>query len=180
MHYDYEYFYRTSKIDMRDNYKFFLKYFNGKTILDLGCGSGRDSNHFIQQNCKVYSVDNSEYAKQFAKDEYDINVELTDIRKGITGMYDGIWSCASLVHMNKKEVLSVLDNLKHNLNPNGLIYISLKYGDETIEKNNQVYYLYKDNLGLDIAKLGYEVLNVKITEDTNAMNNWIEFILKKK
>ncbi len=180
MHYNYEYFRRTSKIDMTKNYKYFLKHFKGETILDLGCGSGRDSNYFRQLEYKVTSVDNNIYAKQFAKTEYNIDVTLMDIESCSLGIYDGIWACASLVHMNQQQVLKVLEQLKHNLADEGVMYISLKYGEGVIESSNQLYYLYNENLKEDLTRLGYEVCDNKITRNDNPLNNWIEFILKRK
>lgn len=180
MYYNYEYFKRTSKIDMTENYRFFLQYFDGKTILDLGCGSGRDSNHFRHHGYLVTSIDNSQYAKQFANDKYNIEVKLVDIQTGINGSYDGIWSCASLVHMNKQQLLTTLELLKNNLNVQGIIYISLKYGDGYIESNNQRYYLYTKDLITDLTHIGYKLAAFKITKNENPMDSWIEFILRKK
>ncbi len=164
---------------MSENYNFFLRNFKGKTILDLGCGSGRDSNYFKQLNYDVTSVDNSIYAKKFALEEYNIEVDIKDIENEIDGMYDAIWSCASLVHMNQTQVLKVLGKLKENLNNKGIIYISLKYGEGYIESNNQLYYLYNQNLNVDLTRLGYHVCDYKITRNDNPLNSWIEFILKE-
>ncbi len=42
-----DYIMRTINVDNSDYYKVFLKYIpEGGTILDVGCGSGRDSYHF--------------------------------------------------------------------------------------------------------------------------------------
>lgn len=180
MHYNYEYFKRTSKIDMTLNYAFFEKCYKGSSILDLGCGSGRDSDYFRKQGYQVTSVDNSSYAKQYANSEYGIEVDLMDIEKGIEDKYDGIWACASLVHMNQQQVLKVLDRLKNNLCDEGVMYISLKYGEGTIENSKQLYYLYNENLKADFTRIGYKVCDYKITNNENPMNSWIEFILKKQ
>lgn len=180
MHYNYKYFKHTSKIDMTENYKFFLKYFHGKTILDLGCGSGRDSDYFIRQNYTVTSVDNSEYAKQFARDEYNIKVNLFNFESNIQGEYDAVWSCASLIHMNEKQLLSMLLQLQDNIVEKGLIYLSLKYGTGYIESNKQRYYLYNETLKDEVVKLGYKICDIKINQNDNPMNSWIEFILQKK
>lgn len=180
MHYNYEYFKRTSMLDMQENYNFFAQYFHGKTILDLGCGSGRDSNYFKKKNYHVTSVDNSECAKKFALQEYGISVDLIDIEEGISGVFDGIWACASLVHMNSTQVSKILSKLKTNLKDGGLIYISLKYGYGVHEKNNQIYYLYNENFLSKLNELGYEVLNHKISLSDNPMNNWLELILQQK
>lgn len=179
MHYDYEYFEQTSKIDMTKNYCFFLQYFHGNSILDLGCGSGRDSNYFKQQKYEVSSVDNSEYAKQFASQKYKVEVDLVDIEQNIKGVFDGIWSCASLVHMNQHQILKILEQLKNNLYQGGLIYISLKYGNGILSSNDQIYYLYNETIIEQIIKLGYKLRDVNITTNESPMNSWIEFVIEK-
>lgn len=179
MHYNYEYFKRTAKLDMADSYRYFFQYFQGKTILDLGCGSGRDSNYFKQQNYEVSSVDNNEYAKQFSSREYNINVDLIDIEQGVDGVFDGIWCCASLVHMNQDQILQILKQLKNNITDQGVIYVSLKYGEGILVSNNQKYYLYDESLIDKIKTKGYILCDVKITNHDNPMNRWIEFVIKK-
>ncbi len=179
MHYNNEYFERTSKLDMTRNYNFFLKYFRGTTILDLGCGSGRDSNHFKQLNYDVTSVDNSAEAKNYANSKYNVDVDLVDIKHGINGIFDGIWACASLVHMNSHETLKVVEQLKSNLNEDGLIYMSLKYGIGNVVKDNQVYYLYDECIIDQIIELGFKVRDVRINKHDDPINSWIEFIVQK-
>ncbi len=179
MHYTKSYFERTSKLNMTNSYNFFLKHFQGKTILDLGCGSGRDSNYFKQLNYDVCSIDNSVEAKNFANSRYNIDVDLVDIKNGINGMFDGIWSCASLVHMNSHEILKIVQQLKNNLNSDGQIYISLKYGVGKIEKNNQIYYLYDECIIDQIIALGFKLCDVRVSENDDPINSWIEFIVQK-
>lgn len=39
--------------------------------------------------------------------------------------YDGIWACASILHLSKKELSVVLDKMIAALKKNGIIYTSL-------------------------------------------------------
>lgn len=48
--------------------------------------------------------------------------------------FDGIWTCASLLHVKKKKLVSVMNNLANSLKPNGIWYVSFKYG--TTEREN--------------------------------------------
>ena len=60
-----EYFNSTLNVDMTNTYKAFLKLLpKGGKILDLGCGSGRDSMNFMKLGYEVTAVDGS---KELAK-----------------------------------------------------------------------------------------------------------------
>lgn len=43
--------------------------------------------------------------------------------------YDGIWACASILHLNKAELSGVFEKMSRALKKNGIIYTSFKYGD---------------------------------------------------
>jgi hypothetical protein len=43
--------------------------------------------------------------------------------------FDGIWACASLLHASRRDLGSVLGRLSKALKPEGVIYLSFKYGD---------------------------------------------------
>lgn len=45
--------------------------------------------------------------------------------------FDGIWCCASLLHLTEEHCDCFLTNLKHNLKSGGVIFISVKTGIET-------------------------------------------------
>ena len=77
-------------------------------ILDFGCGSGRDTKYFLNQNFKVDAIDGSEKLCRIASDYTGIKVkkmffeELDEIEK-----YDGIWACASILHLPQNELRMV-------------------------------------------------------------------------
>lgn len=55
-----EYFNKTVNVSMQALYDQFEAYLNpGDKILDLGCGSGRDSKYFLSKGYEVVSVDGS-------------------------------------------------------------------------------------------------------------------------
>ena len=47
----------------------------------------------------------------------------------VADRYDGIWACASLLHLPKKELTAVLQKIEAALRKNGVLYASFKYGD---------------------------------------------------
>ena len=44
--------------------------------------------------------------------------------------YDGIWACASLLHVRRAELSGVIARLARHFNADGVFYMSLKYGDK--------------------------------------------------
>lgn len=100
-------------------------------ILDLGCGSGRDSRAFLDLGFKVTAIDGSaEIAK--ASSVYlgqDVIVELIQDFEAIE-TFDAIWCCASLLHVTKSEMPKTFEAIIRALRPYGIWYISFKEGDE--------------------------------------------------
>jgi len=43
--------------------------------------------------------------------------------------YDGIWACASLLHLHKEELPDAFNRAHRALKPGGVMYCSFKYGD---------------------------------------------------
>ena len=84
-----------------------------------------------------------------------------------TEQFDGIWACASLLHLKPDEIKSVVANLTTSLKPNGCFYMSFKLGDYQGERNSRYFtYLTEDslqNLLKDISTLKADPF--KITTD---------------
>ena len=104
-------------------------------ILDLGCGSGRDSLYFADQGFQVMAIDASDalicHAKQYLshsnihwqKATFDELVK-SDIQKQFTG----IWACASLLHVPFDSLPKLIDQLIGMLVKGGVFYASFKFG----------------------------------------------------
>ena len=127
----------TKSVDFTDIQNKFLSYLPPEaSILDFGCGSGRDTKYFLEQNYKVTAIDGSEAickevskytgikVKQMLFEEFDDQ-----------DSYDGIWACASILHLPKKDLLSVFYKMNKALKENGIIYASFKYGTFEGERN---------------------------------------------
>lgn len=112
-----EFFESTVTADMVDLYTSFLSMVSpGGRILDLGCGSGRDSKYFIRQGFQVEAMDGSpalcRLASEFIGQEvFCAQIEEMDYQQE----FDGIWACASLIHAEKKEMQGVLEKVKQAL-----------------------------------------------------------------
>lgn len=131
----------TYSVDMTKIQDVFLSYIiKGKDILDLGCGSGRDSKVFIDRGYNVTSVDGSiEICKRAAKflNKEVINLKFEDIN--FKNKFDGIWACASLLHVQKSDLSNMFNKIIVALKENGVLYVSFKYGDFEGERNGRYF-----------------------------------------
>lgn len=181
-----EYIETTLSADMSHLYNDFLNNIpQGGHILDLGCGSGRDSVEFIKRGYKITAVDGSkELASAASKiiGQQVICSKFEDLK--LTETFDGIWASASLLHVNKNEIVDVIKNVSSNLKPNGVFYMSFKYGEnEYIDEKGRYFNCYTEETFKEMLS---QVPNLKIktiykSGDTlGGRNNlvWLNIILE--
>lgn len=103
---------------------------DGGTILDLGCGSGRDTMAFLKAGYRVNAIDGSAEICHAASEYTGIHVRCMDFFDlPDQEEYDGIWACASVLHVEKSRIPGLLKILYRALKQDGVIYLSFKYGD---------------------------------------------------
>lgn len=131
----------TVAVDFTDTQNVFLsKLVKGSAILDFGCGSGRDTKYFLSQGYYVEAIDGSLELCKLASQYTGIQVrhmlfrELSAIHK-----YDGIWACASILHLPWSELADVMRKMQAALKANGIIYISFKHGTFSGERNGRYF-----------------------------------------
>jgi SAM-dependent methyltransferase len=131
----------TVDVDFSDIQNQFIKMLpKGSTILDLGCGSGRDSKAFKNAGYKVIAVDGSEELCKIASKHIGQEVICSTFQDlELSEEIDGIWACASLLHLEKEEIIYIINKLSKNLKPGGILYASFKYGDFTGERNGRFF-----------------------------------------
>lgn len=122
----------TVDVDVSELQNKFLKLIPSNAhILDAGCGSGRDTKFFIDQGYKVTSFDASSELVKIASEYSGIAVQcikFEDIE--FKDEFDGIWACASLLHVPKNKITDVFLKLSKSLKKSGILYVSFKYGDK--------------------------------------------------
>lgn len=102
----------------------------GATVLDFGCGSGRDTKHFLDAGFHVVAVDGSEELCKLAERLTGAPVRrmlFQDLDE--VGAYDGIWACSSILHLPKPELADVFARMAAALRHGGVLYTSFKHGD---------------------------------------------------
>lgn len=133
------FFSETRGIDMSELHRRFLASLPpGGHILDAGCGSGRDSKAFTELGYRVTAFDASAGLVALAQAFTGIPIaqrRFADVHEIAT--YDGIWACASLLHLAEPHLIDALQRLWRSLKPNGTLYLSFKYGDGEREHNGR-------------------------------------------
>lgn len=116
----------------------------GYSVLDIGCGSGRDLTFLNEKGCSVTGIDPSEELLAEAKKQHPELAEklykgsLPDDLKAITNnKFDVILLSAVIMHLNDKSLKDSVGELKKNLNENGLIVISHCISRQSLDKKNR-------------------------------------------
>ena len=120
----------TINANLARQYQLFEKYLQPKAhILDLGCGSGRDSKYFQDQGYTVTAIDGSRELCKLARELTGLDVkEMLFQDLAYSHEFDGIWASASLLHLPKDELLTILEKIAQALKEQGILYASFKYG----------------------------------------------------
>ena len=102
---------------------------NGARILDLGCGSGRDTLAFRRLGFEVVPVDGSEGMCRIASENTGSEVRRLDfLDLDYVDEFDGVWACASLLHLRPEEIPEVMGLVRRALRIKGVFFLSFKEG----------------------------------------------------
>ena len=131
----------TVSVDFTQTQNKFLNYLNpGDSILDFGCGSGRDTQYFLEAGMKVDAIDGSEEMCRIASEYTGIEVQQMLFQElDVHDQYDGIWACASILHLPKNDLKIVLQKMAAALKKYGIIYTSFKHGEFEGERNGRYF-----------------------------------------
>ena len=125
------FFDNTVDVDMASLHEAFLsKLAPDASILDAGCGSGRDAKAFVQRGYDVTAFDASAPLARLASEHCGLDVAVRTFSEvSEISAYDGVWSCASLLHVPVVDLADALGKLWRSLRPGGCFYLSFKLGD---------------------------------------------------
>lgn len=157
----------------------------GATVLDLGCGSGRDSFYLIEKGFDVTALDGSKQLCELAEIHIGqdvLNMRFEDI--DFENVFDGIWACASLFHIKAKDIDAIMDKIIRSLKMDGILYMSFKYGDFSGIRNERYFEDYDTRALKEIISRHeeLEILDLWKSSDIRIeMDNdmWIHVIVKK-
>lgn len=100
-------------------------------VLDVGCGTGRDTAVLQSHNLHVVGLDLTfemmVYGRKNGNLGHYVQAEMQalPIAQGV----DGIWASASLLHLPPDHIPETLSQFHHLLAPNGIFYCTIKQGD---------------------------------------------------
>ena len=180
---------QTLHADMSESYERFEKYLTpGAAVLDAGCGSGRDSLHFMQAGYAVTAIDASKEMCAFASRLLQQEVRQLRFQElDYDACFDGIWACASLLHVQERQQSEVFHRLMCALVPGGVLYASWKYGEtERIEAaSGRLFCDMTEPRAEALAQMegGVSIEACWISEDVRAdrrSQKWLNVIFRKE
>ena len=167
---------------------FFIQNLKGQKILDVGCGPGRDAKYFSEHGLEVTGIDlTSNFVKMASQNVPNAKFIQMDMRNldFPENTFDGIWACASFLHIPKDEAKNTLLGFRKILKPAGLIYLSIKQGNEEkfVEKDEYkgrtkffAFYTQGEFKNL-IESCNFKILKVLIDEKKDT---WINVFATKE
>lgn len=165
-----------------------LKLIKNKTkirAVEIGCGDGRDAAEIIKRVSWYEGFDPSKgllniAKKDFPKTSFILADALTyDYPQNI----DIVFAFASLLHVNKTDLVKVFKKVYKSLKPKGILYISLKMRDtytEEIKKDEcgeRMFYYYNPEIIEKIANGHFSV--AYIDYHRVGKTDWFNIALRK-
>ena len=158
----------------------------GALILDFGCGSGRDSRYFLQKGYRVEACDGSDEMVKVATRNAGIPVKkmlFSELEE--KDRYDGIFACASILHVPSKDLPDILTRMKRAVKPGGILYISFKYGTFEGVRNGRYFTdQTEESLQVILDKVGgLDIIRTGITGDARPGREdekWLNGLLRRK
>ena len=177
----------TQNADMHLTQEKFLQLLPGSaSILDFGCGSGRDTKYFLEKGYQVAATDGSAELCRLASSFTGIKVKemLFQELDEIEG-YDGIWACSSILHLSKDELKNVMQRMLCALKDDGVIYTSFKYGTFEGERNGRYFTDFTEKTfdgflsGIRHVKIEEQWLTGDVRPGRES-EQWLNLILRKE
>lgn len=143
-------------------------------IADVGCGPGWESATFSDRGHDVLGLDLTPDFLELARAEAPhAAFARMDMRAlGIdSASIDGLWACASFLHVPRADAPDTLSGFERVLRPGGVLCLSVKRGEGTSEGttykgDTRTFVLYDpETLRGMLADAGFDVLSIDTTDE---------------
>lgn len=134
----------------------------GSRILDVGCGAGRDLRAFRDRGYGAVGVDPSPALAQLAREHSGCEVLVQPVEAtNFRGEFDGVWACASLLHLPRSALPLALRSIRQALRPHGAFFLSMQRGSgETRMADGRFFARYQlSDLRGELQVAGFEILD---------------------
>lgn len=153
-------------------------------ILDLGCGSGRDTVALEEAGCYVTPMDGSKEMCRLAEILTDKDVlHMTFEEMDFEEVFDGIWACASLLHVREQDMAHIMQKVMNALIPDGILYMSFHYGEKEEYRNGRLFHDHTERTMQKLLKElpEAELIDIWVTKDAGSRegNDWLNVLVKK-
>ncbi len=154
-------------------------------VLDLGCGSGRDSRFFLEAGHRIVAVDPVDAIAESATEYLGQPVRVQKAEElEETNTYDGIWACASLLHIPRSRIEATFTIICKALKPGGIWYMSFKRGETEYQDHKQRFFNnYTIPLMEQVLRQYPQLSIIDIYESPSLLRGkvqpWLNILLKK-
>lgn len=177
---------QTCHADLSHLYAAFLSLLpRNARILDVGCGGGRDLRAFHERGFDVFGVDPSSALVEIAREYSGAEVAVAKVEAlEFEEKFDGVWACASLLHLPKAELPEALRRIHRSLIAGGVFFLSVQAGrGEEFSEDGRFYARYEEpEIRSAIQEIGFDTLNTWTTSDAlsgRAKISWINLLARK-
>lgn len=181
-----QYYDNTVELNMEEILERFIELLpEDAEVLDLGCGSGRDSLYMLENGFDVTAIDGSEELCELASIHIGQDVLFMNFEEiEFVDVFDGVWACASLVHIEKNKIKQILDKIFRSLHEEGILYFSVLEGEFEGVRNGRYFSDYRTKelreLLEDYERI--EIIDIFKTDDIRKdrkEKKWINVLVKK-
>jgi SAM-dependent methyltransferase len=160
----------------------------GARVLDVGCGPGWEAARLRALGLCAYGLDRSHGMLAEAR-AWNVPLLLGDMRALPLpdGALDGLWICASFLHIPRRDGPAVLREFRRALRPGGALYIGVKEGDgerwiEHSAGRQRFFVFYQtDELEALLTANGFSIVDGWLTADSlGRPERWINRIATTK
>lgn len=156
----------------------------GARVLEIGSGGGRDAAYMGELGLRVRRTDITPAFVALLREQghaADVLDPLTDDLRSTDGPYDAVYANASLLHVARTDLPTVLARLAGVTRPGGLLRLAVKEGDGdgwsthgSIRTPRHFTYWRADALGAVVADAGWVDVAVTHVPGGTQVERWLD------